>query len=110
MAANCNSTFPSAEFAIPVLPTITASANVYPLPLFVTSIVSTANIEVFTIALASAPVPSPVIVTLGDISNNDVVSTLENPVSLASNTLLADPVTIYSLITADAPLPPPAPI
>ena len=63
-----------------------------------------------TIALASAPVPSPLIVTLGDISNSDVESTLLNPVSLANNTLLAEPVTIYSLITADAPLPAPAAI
>ena len=49
------------------------------------------------IALPSAPDPSPEIVTLGVISNRDVVSTVvENAEGILI--LLADPVTIYSLI------------
>ena len=57
--------------------------------------VSTANVDVLTIALASAPVPSPLITTLGDISNLDVVSILvENDDGI--NTLLDDYQTQYN--------------
>ena len=55
---------------------------------------STEKLTVLTIARASAPLPSPVIITLGVISKMEVVSGCTVNDEFIS-TLLADPVTMY---------------